>query len=788
MALYDDASFIFLASGAARTDTAQGIADTTGSTSGGIFSKAQCIKPVEALDSTELLQNNNFSIDGGGTGGALEENVYGTWGWNHTDAQGTDASSKITGGVLTLSNGTDGDSFAYATTSSNNRNILTENATFKLTYTITASKITAPTDDHSFLGYWDGNYKDIPQTVGTHSVIMVHGTSGSNELFLFRLKGNNDEVSIDNVSIKKVTTVPLSFDMTRDANLDATRVGPTGLIEKGRENLILQSNGLNNSPWTPSGDSTVTTGQSGYDGSSNAFLISKVSEQFGGVNQDVTASNVHTFSAHLKAGSVNFVRLFTGPANVFFDLSGSGSIGATSGTKVDATLTSIGNGWFRCTVTVSGSISVVKINPAIGDNDLGTTGDGDNGTGTGSIFVQDCQLEAGLVATDVIATTSAAGTAGIKEDEPRFDYPLAGGAPSLLIEPERKNELPKSEYFPDSQGTRVTVTVNTTETLSPEGVHNAVKMMDEATGDANHTHVIESLETASSLDNSTVYTVSAFVKDNGRDAALNLADSTGLSNRAAFNLSGSGSVITTGAFDSASIEDYGNGWFRIIATGTTDSSAGATKVFLRNLDRSSANDADYLGDATKGIYFYGVQLEKGANATSYIPCHGAAATRSADTLPEIDLNANGITLGTSVTVFLEASKFNADSQTSFLQLRTGTDSNNRFLFFSNTSAVGATHDINIQHRQSGTAVPKGKSGLTRGDFFKCIGRVDGTTFTMFINGEMLTPATIVATDVFDKISLIRNGDVTNQSGHKNKSVVVWASALTNQQCIDLTKP
>ena len=114
----------------------------------------------------------------------------------------------------------------------------------------------------------------------------------------------------------------------------------------------------------------------------------------------------------------------------------------------------------------------------------------------------------------------------------------------MLIEPkkERKNELPKSEYFPDSQGTRVTVTVNTTETLSPEGVHNAVKMMDEATGDANHTHVIESLETASSLDNSTVYTVSAFVKDNGRDAALNLADSTGLSNRAAFNLSGSGSV------------------------------------------------------------------------------------------------------------------------------------------------------------------------------------------------------------------------------------------------------
>jgi len=51
---------------------------------------------------------------------------------------------------------------------------------------------------------------------------------------------------------------------------------------------------------------------------------------------------------------------------------------------------------------------------------------------------------------------------------------------------------------------------------------------------------------------------------------------------------------------------------------------------------------------------------------------------------------------------------------------------------------------------------------------------------------MLTPATIVAADVFDKISLIRNGDVTDQSGHKNKSVVVWDSALTDEQCRALT--
>ena len=72
--------------------------------------------------------------------------------------------------------------------------------------------------------------------------------------------------------------------------------------------------------------------------------------------------------------------------------------------------------------------------------------------------------------------------------------------------------------------------------------------------------------------------------------------------------------------------------------------------------------------------------------------------------------------------------------------------------------------------------------------FKCIARVDGTTFNMFVNGVKLgTTQTVVAADLYDKISLIRNGNVTDQSGHKNKSVVVWASALTDQQCIDLTK-
>jgi hypothetical protein len=64
---------------------------------------------------------------------------------------------------------------------------------------------------------------------------------------------------------------PLSTDgeltFTRASN--ATRVGPDGLIEKVRTNLLLQSNSFDTT-WTAQ-NATLTSGQSGYDGSSDAW-------------------------------------------------------------------------------------------------------------------------------------------------------------------------------------------------------------------------------------------------------------------------------------------------------------------------------------------------------------------------------------------------------------------------------------------------------------------------------------------------------------------------------------
>ena len=61
------------------------------------------------------------------------------------------------------------------------------------------------------------------------------------------------------------------FTFSRGSNLAATRVDVNGLIEKGRENVLLQSNQFDTT-WV-NASVTITGGQAGYDGTNNAWLL-----------------------------------------------------------------------------------------------------------------------------------------------------------------------------------------------------------------------------------------------------------------------------------------------------------------------------------------------------------------------------------------------------------------------------------------------------------------------------------------------------------------------------------
>ena len=64
------------------------------------------------------------------------------------------------------------------------------------------------------------------------------------------------------------------FTFSRGSNLSATRINADGNIEKGYENLLLQSNNFaETSVWSEVLLEDPTTGETGYDGTNDAWKI-----------------------------------------------------------------------------------------------------------------------------------------------------------------------------------------------------------------------------------------------------------------------------------------------------------------------------------------------------------------------------------------------------------------------------------------------------------------------------------------------------------------------------------
>ncbi len=85
------------------------------------------------------------------------------------------------------------------------------------------------------------------------------------------------------------------------------------------------------SQWGTS-NASVTSGQSGYDGSSDAWELESLSNGFyRRVSQSVTQTGVITFSIYAKASATNFLLIYNNQNGdkAWFDLS-SGSLGNLS--------------------------------------------------------------------------------------------------------------------------------------------------------------------------------------------------------------------------------------------------------------------------------------------------------------------------------------------------------------------------------------------------------------------------------------------------------------------------
>ena len=687
MSFYDDAKFMFLAGGAAGKD-----------------GKAYNIKPTNG--DSYLSVNTDLS-----SSGSITASSY-SLGWYHGSTQEGDSS--IADNQITLLNAS-GEVLAEARASNGtNGNVAEVGVRYRLEYTVVENN--SCTDFSTYNASDSPTFTQAPSTVGTHVVFIKND---NNQLVILRNSTENSSIVLKDIKVER----DIDFTFERGTDLTATRVGKDGYIEKGREQLLV------NTVWAGAGedtqptswvksltadgtfDTTSTDGQLRFQAptsSDRAFLTSPDISETG-----VLAQSVFVDAVDVVCEVATLMRNNTGASATRIGIFEDGvEVNTTENVKAGKRYTMV---WNKTA------------------NTRFRFGIGCDGGRAGDITLSRPQLEYGLAATSYIENTSTSATAkaGVLEDEPRFDY-TGGGCPALLIEGTKVNELPHSEYV-DSWNQN-TADVALSPDASPEGVKNAYRVSGNGTG----TQAGRSL----AVTDGSTYTGSIYIKK------VSGADTARLINT---NLVSTTVNITTE-------------WQRFEVTATK--SGDTTGRLYVQLDSSSSDNV---------IDIYGAQLEEGSYATSYIPTYGSSATRTYDDPNEL---THGITMGTSCSVFFEGKHVAPDAgQISMLRLRIGTDTNNRLLIHG--SAAGATtFPLVVQHKESGTSVNATGGTININESFKVLARIDGTTMDVFVNGSLTDTKPITATDIYDKISLYRT-PATDQSGHAVKQAILFDYALSN---------
>ena len=562
-------------------------------------------------------------------------------------------------------------------------------------------------------------------------------------------------------------------DFTFSRASEATRL-VDGVVTKVRTNSLTYSNDFSNAIWQKN-VSTVTSGQADKDGGTDAWLLDKTAA-YGYVRQDGSFSGVNSISIYAKAGTLNWMRVIasggSSTPSTWFDLA-NGVVGAADYFTIGSSIESVGNGWYRCSITFdAGTFVGARFYPADGNNDVSGT--------SGNILIQSAQIEQGLVATDYIATTTVAVSEGPVANMPRLNS-VAGGCPSLLLEPQRTNLITQSEYFGGTYWTKLGATIVDNSIASADGYVNASKLVeDTSTG----IHVI--YQNAGVTIASGTATLSVFVKENGRSFfQIRTGSAAGITNAplyANFDLVNNLVTAQSVGADSAIIEAYPNGWKRVSVSFTLTSGSVVALVFQTITSGTAVIAESYTGDGTSGVYIYGAQLEEGSYATSYIPTYGTAATRIADAASKSGISS--LIGQTEGTIFVEANLSNIIDPTNLrgiLEINDGTTSN-RFSIYRGANDLS----LSVIVFTAAAAVANIAASTISGQI-KIAVAYNSSDVTVYINGSLIGTDTSVTIPACSDLDLgIVTTNTTRILGDGINQALIFKTRLTNAELATLT--
>ncbi len=374
----------------------------------------------------------------------------------------------------------------------------------------------------------------------------------------------------------------------------ATTYNPTTV-----KNLLGFTENFDNAAWTKS-NATITSGFTDIYGQPFAQKLVENTANGAHVMQvnvsGLVSGTSYVASVYAKAGERTKFDILagagTGTGSTVFDLV---AVTATGG----GTITDVGNGWYRCSVTLVPNSGLVQYLLRLYNGATASyTGDGTSG-----IFIFGAQLSDSASVDPYVYQPVAAPTSTAYYG-PRFDYdPVTLAPKGLLIEEQRTNLLLQSDGGV-GWGTNGTATVTSDTGTAPNGTNTAFTL-------TNATDVVvptggNNVFKTFSVSSNTAITISLYVKAiTATTVSLNIFDgATGNSSSQAITLT--------------------SAWQRVQVTRTSGASTTAMRFTI--------------GAANGTVLCWGAQAEAGAFATSYIPTVASQVTRAADSASMIGNN------------------------------------------------------------------------------------------------------------------------------------------------------
>jgi len=342
----------------------------------------------------------------------------------------------------------------------------------------------------------------------------------------------------------------------------------------------------------------------------------------------------------------------------------------------------------------------------------------------------------------------------LEDDLPRIDY--STGEAAFLLEPASTNLILNSNVNSSIWG-KVRSSVTTNED-APTNDGNDGYLLTEDNSLATTHYVIENATVVAS----DIYTLSAFIKPNGRNFVQVAFESSGYS----FDIENGLAGTSVGTPLDYSIDEVGNGFYRVSVTASAVDTVGRCQISILDGD----NVVVYDGDGVSGVYIYGIQLEALSYVTSYIPTNGSTVTRAQESCSKSNLTTDGLWGGSVGTVFLNTTEMqsNSTSQNTFSPFRLYRYTGDRYRWYYDTDAsfIGNSIDMSVE-----------------GGELKMALSVSDTDIKLYVNGTLRSTHTIV----------ISPADVdswfwTPETKYKERveNFKFYNEALTDDQLTELT--